>query len=209
MMISKELFSIIGLPEQHREASIEKIPDTLPWKEVLIKYVDELPQMVKSGTGLLLYGKYGAGKSAAAAAIVMQALARNIRCHWVRSNEIAGIFYGNEEWNTRQSLRERVEEVPLLVIDELNFDSKDRRQLAMTDLARIRVDNGLPTLFTMNYMVDEAKQAAPAFTAGVKGCTLPVPFYWQDGKEYKSYNWRSQQIVKVEESLGVKEETPF
>lgn len=209
MTISKELFNIIGLPLQHQDARLELIPDRLPWKEPLINYARDLPRMVDTGTGLLLYGKYGAGKSAAAAAIVMQALARHIRCHWIRSNEIAGVFYGGEEWNTRQTLRERIEEVPLLVIDELNFDKADRRQLAMTDLARIRIDNGLPTIFTMNYMLDEAKKAAPAFTAGIKGCTMPIQFFWKEGSTNQSYNWRTKQIVNVEEMLGVTEETPF
>lgn len=121
------------------------------------RFVDNWSEMWKTGTGLLLYGPVGTGKSFLAASI---ANALIDQCIPVRMTNFATI---NRElmgmWEGKQAYIDRLMSFPLLIIDDLGTERETPAMFELVyDIINARASTGRPLIVTTNVSFEEIKE---------------------------------------------------
>lgn len=124
--------------------------------EVAQKYVDAFDAMRERGTGLLLYGGVGTGKTFISACIVNALIDRGFRCKMTNfarlSNTLIGMLDGKQEYI------DQLNNCDLLVIDDL---ASERDTEYMGEVVQMVIDSrynaGLPLIVTTNLTAEQLK----------------------------------------------------
>jgi len=148
---TKNKFRYCNLPENYWEAKLDKI-QTCSHPELLDEWLYNSRESMQ-GKGLMITGKYGRGKSAVAAIIAKQCLARGIFSYWVNYDELMNTMMSKEMFSEHQSLPDRLRNVELLIIDEVHIKAKKGADypLGFLDvLVRTRIQKGKTTIITTN-----------------------------------------------------------
>lgn len=123
------------------------------------KYVDNFPEMMKSGKGLLLFGDTGTGKTFAAACIVNALIDRGYPCMMTNVSRIVNnvrAISGN-----RQSYLSRLARFDLLAIDDLGIEGDtDFINEIVHNVIDARYLSHKPTIITTNMTPED--MTAPA-----------------------------------------------
>lgn len=117
--------------------------------QIARNYVENFPEMLKAGKGLMLYGGTGAGKSYAAVCIVNALLDKGYPClvtNFARlRNEIS------DTWEGRQDYIDDLNRFSLLVLDDLGAESRsDYMGEIVHSIIDSRCRAALPTIVTTN-----------------------------------------------------------
>lgn len=110
-----------NIPLNYKSASILGVQDK-EVRDVIARYLNNLSDMIKSCTGLLIVGKQGVGKSAVASMIAIEAL-RNRFSVFVATHTLLQElrFDNNPAQNTDgQSAVDRIKNCDLLILDDFN-----------------------------------------------------------------------------------------
>jgi len=94
-----------------------------------------------------------------------------------------------EDFNSRLTMQERLQEVPLLVVDELIYMEGDKRIDHVDTLLRRRVDNRVPTIITSNHTPRALLKYMPSMMEGIRESIIQVPFF---DSSKNSINWREK-----------------
>lgn len=162
-----------NIPPLYYDVKFSKIPDTCNHKKVIETYMLKIRKNIESGRGLFLWGDYSQGKSAIGCIILKHALCTKIIGCWYKCNNIASDVIQERMFDGVISVKERLETVPILVLDEL-FCHDDKRDAYVEDIVRDRVSGGLATIFTSNYSPQKLKLKYPALAEVLKECVVPV-----------------------------------
>lgn len=125
--------------------------------KVASKYVENFPEMLKRGKGLLLFGPVGTGKTFYSACIVNALIDRGYPClvtNFARMvNTISGMYAGKQEYI------DSLNRFDLLVIDDL---AAERDTEYMNEIVQNIIDSryraGMPTIITTNLTDEELKK---------------------------------------------------
>lgn len=125
--------------------------------KIATKYVENFPEMLQRGKGLLFFGTVGTGKTFYSACIVNALIDRGYPClvtNFARLvNTISGMYTGKQEYI------DSLNRFDLLVIDDL---AAERDTEYMNEIVQNVIDSryraGLPTIITTNLTDEELKK---------------------------------------------------
>lgn len=167
-----ELLSRRNIPKRYWEVSIDKIPEDASHLPDIQHYISNYRQFVEKGIGLYLWGNLGRGKTAISC-ILLKALPPQAKGLFVVASDIAGYFIEKTifdiEGEKEITFVQRMLEVDVLVIDEVNFESRETfKDSSVEYILRKRLANVQPTIFTSNKSPGQLQKIYPAFASALK-----------------------------------------
>jgi DNA replication protein DnaC len=111
----------MNLPQRFWDARFARIQGE--GQEVVRKYLSDGTYM--RGDGLLVWGDYGVGKSAAVAIVGMELRRRGYSCLYVEVSDLIQKILNGEMFDTDISWQERAKNVDVLVLDDLGAEHHD------------------------------------------------------------------------------------
>lgn len=183
------------IPRLFWEASVDKVTVDDPGKTVLLKYIENINEVMGNGVGMLLFGPNGSGKTAAAVLVAKEACRWGWTVLFVRAAELLSyeakkmIF----EEETKTTLWERAKAVNLLVIDDLGKESEganSREVLDLEEFLRERISQRRVTICTTNLATTPGPESVhekykPSLLHLMKEAIVPVRFKGVDHREEK------------------------
>ena len=122
--------------------------------EIAHKYVDNFNVMRSQGTGLLLYGNVGCGKSFAAACIANALIDRGTPCMMTNFSRIINQL--QESFDGRQKYIDNLSRFDLLVIDDMAVERNSEYVWEnIMNIVDSRYRSGLPLIVTTNLTIGE------------------------------------------------------
>lgn len=123
------------LPEGFWTASIAQ--STLSCLPRLERYVGRLAEVREEGYGLILWGNNGRGKSAAAAAILKEAVRQGYGGLWCTAQQVCDWTIQRTMYTPLQSCINRLSEVDFAVIDDLGKEHRDDKGWSIRVMERL------------------------------------------------------------------------
>ena len=124
--------------------------------QIMQKYVEEFPNLKKDGTGLLLWGSVGTGKTYAAACIVNALIDKGYPCMITSFTRLVNNLQSMREG--KQEYLDRLNNFPLLVLDDLGVERKsDYMKEQVFNIIDNRYRMNLPIIVTTNMSIAELK----------------------------------------------------
>lgn len=122
--------------------------------DIARKYVDNFDAMRSQGTGLLLYGNVGCGKSFAAACIANALIDRGTPCMMTNFSRIINRL--QESFDGRQKYIDNLSRFDLLVIDDMAVERNTEYVWEnVMNIVDSRYRSGLPLIVTTNLTIGE------------------------------------------------------
>src|SRR5574343_314979 len=113
------------------------------------RYVDKFPQMLEAGTGLMLYGNVGSGKSFAAACIANSLIESGTPCLMTNFQRIVNKL--QDGFSGKQEYIDGLQRFDLLIIDDFATERKtDYMTEQVTAVIDARYRSKLPLIVTTN-----------------------------------------------------------
>jgi DNA replication protein DnaC len=121
--------------------------------DAMRKYADQFEEFKKSGTGLLLYGSVGTGKTYYSACISNELIDKGytvLMTNFARlTNQLQGKFEGKQEY------LDSLNDYSLLIIDDLGAErNSEYMQEIIFNIIDARYRSGLPFIITTNLTID-------------------------------------------------------
>lgn len=146
-----KMYQRLNLPELYWEVSMSHVPDK-PYKEKINDWIVNIKDKLHSGKGLFLYGDFRHGKSALAAMILRAALARGVFGLWVNYRDLVAYKVDKIKFDEYETFYERMLNVDLLVIDELEFRLNKHYDIdVLENIVRSRHLDKKVTIVTTNH----------------------------------------------------------
>lgn len=126
------------------------------------EYAEDLPNKLKAGQGLLLFGPPGCGKSYLVSAVVRRAKANGYSVLFERASKMLirlRATYSSQSSNSELEMIEALGRVDLLVIDDLGAEKKTEwSEQAIYSIIDERYSNSRAILITTNLSLEELEQ---------------------------------------------------
>lgn len=193
----KLLYAKVGM--RYWSCSRKSIPESLAYKKVICKYVDELKIHSNKGTGLVLYGNYGSGKTGAGVIVLKAAIALGYSAMFLAARDIvdAKISKTIFDSETQEKVIDRAHRVSFLLLDDLGDEAETKSDFApalMEGLVRRRSDQRLVTIITTNLNRDSiSSRYGGGMVSILEGCTIPL--------HVSGYNWRRNEFNEHKNDL--------
>lgn len=179
----------MNVGELHWEAKFDLIPARLPHKRFIQKFLDGLDEHVWVGRGLLLWGKYGTGKTAIGAIVCKETVARRGTAYMISAMDLADAVIGKEWFDKDETVAHRLLSVDILVIDELGGGQSDRtgwNKAYVERVVRTRTRNRRTTICVSNLDLGKLREQYGDGLVAIMGESIyPV--------EVKGKNWRDDK----------------
>jgi DNA replication protein DnaC len=112
----------INLGKAYWKASVASMQDKEA-RQALIRYCEKLPEMATTGSGLIIDGPLGVGKTWAAAAVLKEAVRRKFPSYFVTHAELRELQFKDKifgDGTDGMMVSQKLREAYFLVIDDLN-----------------------------------------------------------------------------------------
>ena len=164
------------------------------------RYVEKFPQMLENGTGLMLYGNVGSGKSFAAACIANALIESGTPCLMTNFqrivNELSNGFSGKQEYI------DSLQNFDLLIIDDFATERKTEYMTEqVTEVIDARYRSKLPLIVTTNitprdFMAADGIGEQRVYSRIMDMC-VPIAFNGQDRRrsDYASRTAAAKEIL--------------
>lgn len=147
------------------------------------RYVEKFPQMLENGTGLMLYGNVGSGKSFAAACIANALIENGTPCLMTNFRRIVNRL--QDGFSGKQGYIDGLQKFDLLIIDDF---ATERRTEYMTEQVTAVIDaryrSRLPLIVTTNINPRDLMSAGgigeQRVYSRIMDMCVPVPFNGSD-----------------------------
>ena len=117
VMLTKAHMELMRIPRRFWEVSVDRIPESI--LDRVLSYVRDIDGNLDRGEGLLLWGKWGVGKTGAAVFIAMEARRRGATVLFSTAESLRASVLEKTPFNATLSLMDRARLVDVLVIDDL------------------------------------------------------------------------------------------
>jgi DNA replication protein DnaC len=164
------------------------------------RYVEKFPQMLENGTGLMLYGNVGSGKSFAAACIANALIESGTPCLMTNFqrivNQLSNGFSGKQEYI------DSLQNFDLLIIDDFATERKTEYMTEqVTEVIDARYRSKLPLIVTTNitprdFMAADGIGEQRIYSRIMDMC-VPIAFNGQDRRrsDYASRTAAAKEIL--------------
>ena len=204
IQITEHHLSRMKVPKKHWGCQLSKIPDHCEHKAFIAEYTKNIAYNVSHQKGLLLFGNYSTGKSGTAAIIAKAAMSQGIWSCWLVGSRMPKYEIEKTMFDDNITMEERVQSVPLLIIDELILQDHRYTENSLERLVRSRIDDELCTIITTNLLPYKPKNASAQQIAKIKGNTIEdrFPAMWAAlseavlPKQIKGHDFRKGQQVQ-------------
>lgn len=136
-------------------------PDGSVLEEQLMKYVVDLPGMMKSGWGLYLHGPNSTGKTHAAAALLQHVVSNGYTGYCILADELKSAYVERPMFDENLTVPQRAESVDMLVIEDIGKEFAGAKsgwaETCFENLLRKRVREMRQTVLTSNLSPAEFK----------------------------------------------------
>lgn len=140
------------IPMRYREVHFDGV-SAGPHKMELYNYLVQLDDMLARGVGLVLHGKNGTGKTAAAVIALKEARRRGNTGLFIEAAALKDIKFGSKGFEGQVRLWDRILDVDMLVLDDLGKGVRDKEgaeERLLDELLRFRGAYCRTTLITTN-----------------------------------------------------------
>lgn len=155
---------------------------------LVTKYKSNIAQVMKTGSGLLIYGHPGVGKTSAAACLLKQAISSGFETYFIthtglkelRFEKIPSQF-GNSA--SGMTVKRKIETVPFLVVDGFNesfFTDNVYGPHQLEELLTQRVGNKLTTVMTIRSVKTLKSESSSDLFDLIRQCMAPVEITGKD-----------------------------
>lgn len=196
-MVREKALQRARVPQRYWDSSykeISKEKSGVPYspQQYCERYLKRVDDFIESGTGLLLYGNNGTGKTAMAVVIAKVIWSRGKTVLFLEAAGLISALINREMFDAEVSMRERMREVDCLIIDDLgkgNIDRKGFYARAMDELLRHRVSNRRVTIMTTNMQKEQLGDQKnpyafkPSTMSALKESVIPIPVVGKDRRE--------------------------
>lgn len=170
--------------------------------EIARKYVENFDAMRSQGTGLLLYGNVGCGKSFAAACIANALIDRGTPCMMTNFSRIINRL--QESFEGRQKYIDNLSRFDLLVIDDMAVERNSEYVWEnIMNIVDSRYRSGLPLIVTTNLTIGELADPSDIRRQRVysrlKEMCVPIEVTGADRRTRKM----ERNIMSAKELLGL------
>ncbi len=153
--MTDSLFKRALIPENHWDCRLSEIPDTVPYKQYIVEYTENIIANVQNAKGLFIWGDFGTGKTGIAAIICKAALNKGIVPLWIPAERVPSYMCDEIYFDNDTLMKDRLFEVPLLVMDDLRLREQinlksDWIERWIEGVIRRRMDARKTTIITSN-----------------------------------------------------------
>ncbi len=121
---------------------------------IMWKYTEHFEELRQEGTGMIIYGSPGAGKSHAAAEIVNELTDRGYNCYFTNMNNVMTMMY-TASLEGKRNLFYRLAEKDLLVLDDLGSEVETSySNQTFIQIVNTCLDRRIPVIVTTSYHPD-------------------------------------------------------
>lgn len=150
-------------------------------------YVENFPEFLKAGKGLLLFGSVGVGKSFLAACICNALIDNGYTAHMTNLSRLVNRIFSAKD---KQEVIDGLERYDLLVIDDFGIE---RETEYMTEnvyaVIEARLGSGLPMILTTNLSAEQLSAGQDIrkqrLMSRLKEACIPLPFSGEDRRARK------------------------
>lgn len=170
------------------------------------KYVDNAPQYVSRGTGIVLHGSFGSGKTLAMNLLIKQLIHKGYDCYATTFASMIELFTAG--WRSPEEQRwfqRKIVQSDVLLLDDLGRELKRNSKLSEStfdDVLRTRVQSGKVTFITTNLSRGEMKE-------GYGSAVLSLIQESSVMKEIKGSDFRPQANQRMRDEIEAGEVRPI
>ena len=139
-----------GVPRRFRGAQLSTA--TTP-QALVARYAANIDQHLREGTGLVLIGPCGTGKTHAACALLLELVRNERQCAYVTAEGLGREMratFRRDATTTEGDTFEYFASVPLLVVDELASSATAHTVNLLHELIAVRYERQIPSIFISN-----------------------------------------------------------
>lgn len=158
-----------------RHCLLSRVPPSV--RDEVRNYVTRIESAVRSGTGLLLHGPRGTGKTAIAAIVCKAARLHRFSCFFVAIWDLREMIRARVKFDSDTSIMTRCREVDVLVLDDLRACDTKEVYLSVHDLEgllRHRASRHRLTIITTRLVPAVLITELPAIGEAVQSCILSL-----------------------------------
>ena len=177
----------MNLPPLFYDATLDKIPNELIYKEVIVRFIKDFKANLIDGRGLYLWGDYSSGKTALSCILLKSLASIGKMGLFISARDIPKYIIEKVRFDSKYTFVDRMEMVDLLVIDELILkEGKDSFvETSVETIFRARLIKKKATIFTSNNSPSTVKQLFPALYAAMQEAVFPVRVAGKDFRAEK------------------------
>jgi DNA replication protein DnaC len=188
-VLSAKNLTYRGVPREYHNAYIDEYPIAEDFREVFVRYMDNLEVMFEDKINLILYGANGAGKTYLSSLIIKDAYIKRFSAFRTTLQGYIDLqFKKNEEGITEKI--DKIENAEFLVIDEVGKETFAKNQfniIKLEELLRQRDTIGRPTIICTNLPLEGEhglyKQYGKSIASLVEGNYLKLEFVGEDNRQ--------------------------
>jgi DNA replication protein DnaC len=176
-----------GIAERLRDCELSKIPKDAEYRAHVESYIKNLDQHLAEGNGLFLAGLHGGGKSGAAIVIAKEVMARGGSVLFLEEFALIDAILTGREFSDDVSMRERMGDVHLLVIDDLGLAPVSGNLHVTEEVIKHRLQRRKPVVLTTNLLKDAFKERYPTIADALREACFGVVcnVKWRDVVEQR------------------------
>lgn len=157
--LTKDDLLRMRIPRRYWEVRFDEISDTPASKgvesprEIIRSYLERMAQMLRTGSGLILWGPNGTGKTSAAVVIAKAFRKHGHRVLYLEGAELKRLVFDRVAFDDEESYWERAMRVDLLIVDDFGKGTQDEKGAGarlIDELIRHRNAHRLVTILTTN-----------------------------------------------------------
>lgn len=164
-----------GVMKRYANVTIDTLPDTTETAYVR-KYAKNILQNIERGTGMILMGPVGTGKTTAAIAVMREAIDIGMKPLFIPMVSLLDTILSMQNAEERMKFENRVRNCPLLVLDDLGGEyigADGKLSWAVNKIDAIvteRYNRMKPIIITTNLYIDDKYDANNNLvSSGIKG----------------------------------------
>lgn len=187
---------LMNLPRRFWDSSLKYVTEVNNTKGIIERYTRLLPQFVKAGVGLMLWGANGRGKTSIMAVIGKEAKRNGLSVFFYESASLKADVINKVMFSETSSVWDRAKNVDILLLDDLGKGVQDSTGFGarlIDELLRYRYSRMKVTIITTNMPPSSVKDELKISTIHtMKESIIPMSVEGVDFREAKK-----DKIVKM------------
>lgn len=199
--LSKKNLMYRGVPKEFIHSDINEYPIDEEKKDLFVKYMDNLPQMLEDQVNIVLYGSNGSGKTYLTSLLVKECYRQRYSAYRTTLENYIQLIFNSNRPDYAERLK-KIAECEFLVIDEVGKETVSKTDfniVKLEELMRSRDTGGLVTILCMNLPLDSKngfyQTYGKSITSLVEGTYVKLEFVGDDNRHEVSSRKKGIQIL--------------